>query len=151
MRQVTELGHQLGLGGVGVEGLVAGVEARADDDAGGTAGHRPLAVGSGGDGAGGEHRDGRDGIDHRRQQIGEAVVVAAVAAGFVTLGDDDVGAGLGNAAGFVGGLHLAHGDGAGGVHDVGGAAWRRRTTARSSAPRGPARVRGGRAGRRAPT
>ena len=46
---------------------MAGVEARADDDAGGTVGHRRLAVGSGGDRAGGEDRDGRDGLDHRRQ------------------------------------------------------------------------------------
>ena len=44
----------------------------------------------------------------------------------------------GNAAGFGDGLHLAHGDGAGGVHDVEVRCRRRRTTATPSAPRGGA-------------
>ena len=110
--------HELALRGVGVEGFAAGVEAGPDHDTGGAQRHRPLAFGCRGDASGGEHRNGRDGGCQRREQHGQALDVPSVATGLVALGDDDIGAGVGNPAGFGDGLDLAHGDGAGVVHDV---------------------------------
>ena len=102
-----------GLGSVGVEGLVAGVEPGADHDPGRAERHRPLAIDAGGDAAGGQDRDGCDGSDHRRQQVRQGRVVAAVPARLLALGDDDVSSGRGDTAGLRDGLHLAQRDSAG--------------------------------------
>ena len=114
VRRVGACGDERRFGCVGVDGFVAGVEAGADGDASGAEGHRPATVGGGGDTASSEYGHRGDGGDHGGEEGGESVVVAAVTAGLVALGDDDVGAGGDGAAGLVDGLDLA------GDHRLGG-------------------------------